>query len=57
MAMPGIFKRAWIEEQSVKAGYFGGGLGCNNMKIQMLDEAELVLPGRPIADVLSMGSG
>ncbi|KAF8603241.1 FabD/lysophospholipase-like protein [Ceratobasidium sp. AG-I] len=57
MATPGMFKRAWIEEQSVKIGYLGGGLGCNNMTTRMLDEAELVFPGRPLATVLSVGSG
>ncbi|KAF8598773.1 hypothetical protein BDV93DRAFT_324215 [Ceratobasidium sp. AG-I] len=57
MATPGMFKRAWIEEQTVKTGYVGGGLGCNNPTAHAIDEAELAFPGRSISVVLSVGSG
>ena len=57
MATPGMFKRAWIEEQTVRTAYVGGGLGCNNPTAHMVDEVETVFPGRLIATVLSIGSG
>ncbi|KAF8595353.1 FabD/lysophospholipase-like protein [Ceratobasidium sp. AG-I] len=57
MAMPGMFKIASIVEQNIKSRYVGGGLGCNNATAHMLAEVETALPGRPVATVLSVGSG
>ncbi|KAF8600373.1 FabD/lysophospholipase-like protein [Ceratobasidium sp. AG-I] len=57
MATPGMFKRAWIVEQTVKVGYVGGGLGCNNPTAYAIDEVELAFPGRSVSAVLSVGSG
>ncbi|KAF8592974.1 FabD/lysophospholipase-like protein, partial [Ceratobasidium sp. AG-I] len=56
-ATPGMFKRAWIEEQTVKTGYVGGALGCNNPTVHAISEVEMVFPGRPICTILSVGSG
>ncbi|KAF8596369.1 FabD/lysophospholipase-like protein [Ceratobasidium sp. AG-I] len=57
MATPGMFKRAWIEEHTVKAAYIGGGLGCNNPTAQAIDEVDQVFPGRTIQTIISVGSG
>lgn len=56
MASPEMFKRALIEEQSIKTGYIGGSLGSNNTA-RTLEQAEAVLPVRPFATLLSLGSG
>ncbi|KAF8593259.1 FabD/lysophospholipase-like protein, partial [Ceratobasidium sp. AG-I] len=57
MATPGMFKTASIVEQDIKSRYFGGGLGCNNATAHILPEVEVAFPGRPLATVLSVGSG
>ncbi|KAF8594809.1 TPR-like protein, partial [Ceratobasidium sp. AG-I] len=56
-ATPGMFKRVWIEEQTVKTGYVGGALGCNNTAAHAISEVEMVFPGRSICTILSVGSG
>ncbi|KAF8603736.1 FabD/lysophospholipase-like protein [Ceratobasidium sp. AG-I] len=57
MATPGMFKTASIVEQKIKSRYVGGGLGCNNATAHILAEVEVAFPGRPLATVLSVGSG
>ncbi|KAF8598137.1 FabD/lysophospholipase-like protein [Ceratobasidium sp. AG-I] len=57
MATPGMFKRAWIQEQAVKTAYIGGGFGCNNPTTYAIKEVEIAFPERSISIVLSVGSG
>ncbi|KAF8600376.1 FabD/lysophospholipase-like protein, partial [Ceratobasidium sp. AG-I] len=57
MATPGMFKTANIVEQNIKSRYVGGGLGCNIATAHVLAEVEVAFPGRPLATVLSVGSG
>ncbi|KAF8598128.1 FabD/lysophospholipase-like protein, partial [Ceratobasidium sp. AG-I] len=57
MATPGMFKRAWIQEQAVKTAYIGGGFGCNNPTTYAIKEVEIAFPERSISTVLSVGSG
>lgn len=56
-ATPGMFKRAIIEEQGIKIPYIGGGLECSNPTDITLREISLVFPDRPVACVVSVGSG
>ena len=57
MATPGMFKQAIIEEQGIRIPYVGGGLECNNPTDITLREISLVFPNRPVACVVSVGSG
>ncbi|KAF8596393.1 FabD/lysophospholipase-like protein [Ceratobasidium sp. AG-I] len=56
-ATPGIFKRAQIKEHGVTVSYIGGALECNNPTDKLLLDMSLIFPERPIACVLSIGSG
>ena len=56
-ATPTFFKRIVIGGPGFSQPFVDGGLGCNNPIAQVLEEAELVFPGRQIACIISIGAG
>lgn len=56
-AAPTFFKRMIIHEPGSRQPYIDGGLGRNNPTNQVLEEAELIFPGRRVACIISIGTG
>jgi hypothetical protein len=56
-AGPNFFKRIVIGDQGSQHPYIGGGMGCNNPIMQVLEEAELIFPSRHVACIISIGTG
>ena len=56
-AAPTFFKRMIIHEPGSRQPYIDGGLGRNNPTAQVLEEAELIFPGRQVACIISIGTG
>ena len=56
-AAPTFFKRIVIGELGSSQSYVDGGMGCNNPIMQVLEEAELIFPGRHVACIVSIGTG
>jgi len=56
-AAPTFFKSIVIGERGSSQPYIDGGMGCNNPIIQVLEEAQLLFPGRHVASIVSIGTG
>ncbi|KAJ7088484.1 FabD lysophospholipase-like protein [Mycena belliarum] len=56
-ATPGLFKSMAIGLSGLKQEYVGGDLCCKNPTLLILEEANLLFPGRPATVILSLGSG
>ncbi|KAI0269331.1 acyl transferase/acyl hydrolase/lysophospholipase [Gloeopeniophorella convolvens] len=56
-AAPTFFKRIEIGAENMKQPYIDGGMGRNNPAKVMLEEAELVFPGRRVGCIVSIGTG
>ncbi|KZS92202.1 FabD/lysophospholipase-like protein, partial [Sistotremastrum niveocremeum HHB9708] len=56
-ASPVLFDDIEITGNSVSDTYIGSDMGCNNPINVLLDECNLVYPGRHVACVLSLGTG
>ncbi|KAF8573609.1 FabD/lysophospholipase-like protein [Ramaria rubella] len=56
-AAPTFFKRIVIGPPGSSEHYIDGGIGCNNPIKQVLEEAEVIFPGRKVACIISIGTG
>lgn len=56
-AAPTFFKRAVITIDGIEQTYMDGGLAQNNPSDVVLQEADLVFPGRRMACIVSIGTG
>ncbi|KAF8579258.1 FabD/lysophospholipase-like protein [Ramaria rubella] len=56
-AAPTFFKQIMIGQPGSQEYYIDGGIGCNNPIKQILEEAQVIFPGRTVACVISIGTG
>lgn len=56
-AAPTFFKRATIIDNGLKEDFIDGGIKCNNPVLQLVEEAGHVFNNRPIACIVSIGTG
>ncbi|KAJ7434163.1 acyl transferase/acyl hydrolase/lysophospholipase, partial [Mycena latifolia] len=56
-AAPTFFKRMLIGPDTRREPFIDGGVGQNNPTEQVLSEAQVIFPGRPVACLISIGTG
>ena len=54
---PTLFKRIVIGTPGLAQPFIGGGMGCNNPIVQVLEEAKLVFSNRSPTCIISIGAG
>ncbi|CUA78562.1 Nephrocystin-3 [Xenopus laevis] [Rhizoctonia solani] len=57
MAYPDLFKRVEIGRAPFAQPFVGGGIGCNNPLVHVLNEVQMTYSGRHIGSIISLGAG
>ncbi|CAE6348633.1 unnamed protein product [Rhizoctonia solani] len=57
MAYPDLFKRVEIGRAPFAQPFVGGGIGCNNPLVHVLNEVQMTHSGRHIGSIISLGAG